>query len=96
MPGLPEEAEHSSGFEHTCAHSAQEHNLDVRELGFVALLYLFSMGCCLHDSNRVPNSKPGRESMELEIFGMAGVPEGLRPGGVGKLYYCLRATSNAL
>lgn len=34
--------------------------------------------------NRVPNSRPGRESLELEIFGMAGVPEGLRPGATGE------------
>ncbi|KAK9819978.1 hypothetical protein WJX72_004721 [[Myrmecia] bisecta] len=28
----------------------------------------------------VPNAKPGRESTEFEIFGMAGVPEGMQPG----------------
>jgi hypothetical protein len=28
----------------------------------------------------VPKAKPGRESMEIEIFGMAGVPEGMKPG----------------
>ncbi|GAX84889.1 hypothetical protein CEUSTIGMA_g12310.t1 [Chlamydomonas eustigma] len=32
--------------------------------------------------NSVPNCKPGRESMEIEIFGMAGVPDGLRPGDI--------------
>ncbi|KAK9791847.1 hypothetical protein WJX73_001877 [Symbiochloris irregularis] len=28
----------------------------------------------------IPFAKPGRDSMELEIFGMAGVPEGMEPG----------------
>lgn len=28
----------------------------------------------------VPGAKPGRENVEIEIFGMAGVPEGLKPG----------------
>ena len=28
---------------------------------------------------RVPYSKPGRGSLEFEIFGMAGVPEGIGP-----------------
>lgn len=30
----------------------------------------------------VPGAKPGREAMDIEIFGMAGVPAGLKPGGV--------------
>lgn len=29
---------------------------------------------------RVPKAIAGRDSMEIEIFGMAGVPEGLKPG----------------
>ena len=29
---------------------------------------------------RVPAAKPGRESIDLEIFGMAGIPEGATPG----------------
>lgn len=29
---------------------------------------------------RVPHSKPGRGSLDFEIFGMAGVPEGMQPG----------------
>ncbi|KAK9861964.1 hypothetical protein WJX84_011729 [Apatococcus fuscideae] len=28
----------------------------------------------------VPNAKPGREAMDKEIFGMAGVPSGMEPG----------------
>lgn len=32
------------------------------------------MGC------RVPNALPGRGSVNVEIFGMAGVPEGAAPG----------------
>ena len=31
-------------------------------------------------SCRVPAAKPGRESIDLEIFGMAGIPEGATPG----------------
>lgn len=30
----------------------------------------------------VPGAKEERASMEVEIFGMAGVPEGMRPGGI--------------
>ena len=30
--------------------------------------------------HRIPFAKPGRDSIELEIFGMAGVPEGMEPG----------------
>ncbi len=29
---------------------------------------------------RVPSAKAGRESIDLEIFGMAGIPEGATPG----------------
>lgn len=29
---------------------------------------------------RVPNALPGRGSVNVEIFGMAGVPEGAAPG----------------
>ena len=29
---------------------------------------------------RVPFAKPGKDSMDLEVFGMAGVPEGAMPG----------------
>eukprot|EP01023_Acetabularia_acetabulum_P006277 TRINITY_DN12624_c0_g1_i2.p1 TRINITY_DN12624_c0_g1~~TRINITY_DN12624_c0_g1_i2.p1 ORF type:complete len:350 (-),score=50.21 TRINITY_DN12624_c0_g1_i2:317-1252(-) len=29
----------------------------------------------------VPNAKPGRDSVQKEVFGMAGVPPGMRPGG---------------
>ena len=29
---------------------------------------------------RVPFAKPGKESMDVEVFGMAGVPEGAVPG----------------
>jgi hypothetical protein len=29
---------------------------------------------------RVPAAKPGKDSIELEVFGMAGVPEGAMPG----------------
>eukprot|EP00983_Pelagomonas_calceolata_P024089 757578-Pelagomonas_calceolata.AAC.2 len=29
---------------------------------------------------RVPKAKEGRDSMEIEIFGMSGVPPGLVPG----------------
>lgn len=29
----------------------------------------------------VPGAKPGREGMDIEVFGMAGVPPGLKPGG---------------
>lgn len=29
---------------------------------------------------RVPKAIPGRDAMEIEIFGMAGVPAGLKPG----------------
>ena len=36
------------------------------------------MGCECHC--RVPNAKPGREAMDKEIFGMAGVPSGMEPG----------------
>ena len=32
---------------------------------------------CLH---RVPNALAGRDSVNIEIFGMAGVPEGAAPG----------------
>jgi hypothetical protein len=28
----------------------------------------------------VPKAIPGRDSMEVEIFGMAGVPPGMKPG----------------
>ena len=28
----------------------------------------------------MPGSKPGRDSMDREIFGMSGVPEGAEPG----------------
>eukprot|EP00877_Chromochloris_zofingiensis_P004540 jgi/Chrzof1/14087/Cz08g24200.t1 len=28
----------------------------------------------------IPGAKPGRESTDREIFGMAGIPEGARPG----------------
>lgn len=31
---------------------------------------------------RVPGAKAGRDSMDIEIFGMAGVPDDMRPGGV--------------
>lgn len=31
---------------------------------------------------RVPGAKAGRDSMDIEVFGMAGVPEDMRPGGV--------------
>lgn len=37
--------------------------------------------------NRVPNAKPERESIELEIFGMEGIPPELlaaHEGNVGK------------
>ena len=30
--------------------------------------------CALFLRNRVPNARPGRESVEIEIFGMEGVP----------------------
>lgn len=30
---------------------------------------------------RVPNAHPGKDSVNIEIFGMAGVPEGAVPGG---------------
>ena len=30
---------------------------------------------------RIPNAKEGRGALEWEIFGMAGVPEGMMPGG---------------
>lgn len=30
--------------------------------------------------HRVPKAKPGRDNMDIEIFGMSGVPEGLVPG----------------
>ena len=33
-----------------------------------------------HVSCRVPKAKPGRQSVDIEIFGMAGVPPGLKPG----------------
>ncbi len=33
-------------------------------------------GCVI----RVPNAMPGRDSVNIEIFGMAGVPEGAAPG----------------
>ena len=29
---------------------------------------------------RIPSAKPGRESVEYEIFGMSGIPEGMEPG----------------
>ena len=29
---------------------------------------------------RIPYAKPGRESVDFEIFGMAGIPEGMEPG----------------
>lgn len=32
------------------------------------------------DAFRVPNALPGRGSVNVEIFGMAGVPEGAAPG----------------
>lgn len=31
---------------------------------------------------RVPAAKAGRDSIELEVFGMAGVPEGAVPGAL--------------
>ena len=34
--------------------------------------------CCMQ--YRVPNALPGRGSVNVEIFGMAGVPEGAAPG----------------
>lgn len=30
---------------------------------------------------RVPNAKEGRGGLEWEVFGMAGVPDGMMPGG---------------
>mmetsp|Transcript_14272 Transcript_14272/g.24920 ORF Transcript_14272/g.24920 Transcript_14272/m.24920 type:complete len:354 (-) Transcript_14272:480-1541(-) len=46
-----------------------------------------SQGLCTHSYQvhkitlaKVPKSIPGREATEIEIFGMAGVPEGLKPG----------------
>lgn len=29
----------------------------------------------------VPNALPGKDSVNIEIFGMAGVPDGATPGG---------------
>lgn len=43
---------------------------------------------------RVPFAKPGKESMDIEVFGMAGVPEGAVPGAPPpdgkKLFHGLR------
>lgn len=45
-------------------------------------------GCAIHllqvhriEIKSVPNSKEGRGGLEWEIFGMAGVPDGMMPGG---------------
>ena len=38
---------------------------------------------------RVPFAKPGKDSMDLEVFGMAGVPAGAMPGVPVKGYITL-------
>lgn len=30
--------------------------------------------------HRIPGAKPGRDTLDLEIFGMAGVPDDFQPG----------------
>ncbi len=78
---MPQEAEYDTRPSHSLQPSAQDQcgSVSVPQAASLALHAAPSLVIC-GCVNRVPNAMPGRDSVNIEIFGMAGVPEGAAPG----------------
>lgn len=79
MQHMPQKAEHNTGFGNTLQSSTQDHCRSVSSLSSFCMYSSHTTTRTLH-AFRVPNALPGRGSVNVEIFGMAGVPEGAAPG----------------
>ena len=79
---MPQEAEYHTGSGNSLQSSAQDHCRSVSRRSCAnsacALFAHPHLACQME--YRVPNALPGRGSVNVEIFGMAGVPDGAAPG----------------